>query len=65
MPLLPPDPASPTQLLTHHVALCHCPPPSLPLQPDKAQLGSTLSPTNYPIPGAEPGRQSVYWYRDR
>ena len=41
------------------------PPPSLPLQPDKAQLGSTLSPTNYPIPGAEPGRQSVYWYRDR
>ena len=54
----------------------HCPaqqklalptnPPSLPwLQPDAARLGATLSPTDVPIPGADPGTEKRYWYRDR
>ncbi|KAL4447553.1 hypothetical protein ABPG75_004772 [Micractinium tetrahymenae] len=33
--------------------------------PDAARLGATASPSEYPIPGAEPGKEKTYWYRDR
>lgn len=33
--------------------------------PDAARLGATTSPSEYSIPGAEPGAEKVYWYRDR
>ncbi|PSC68178.1 Acyl-coenzyme A thioesterase THEM4 isoform A [Micractinium conductrix] len=33
--------------------------------PDAARHGATASPTDYPIPGAEPGTEKQYWYRDR
>ena len=35
------------------------------MQPDAARLGETASPTDYPIPGAKPGTEKQYWYRDR
>lgn len=35
------------------------------LQPDKARLGESISPTNVTVPGAEPGKEKLYWYRDR
>ena len=35
------------------------------MQPDAARLGETASPTNYTIPGAKPGTEKQYWYRDR
>lgn len=34
-------------------------------QPDAARLGATASPSGYAIPGAEPGKEKVYFYRDR
>lgn len=33
--------------------------------PDKARLGESISPTNVTVPGAEPGKEKLYWYRDR
>lgn len=35
------------------------------MQPDAARKGEDRSPTDVAIPGAEPGREAAYWYKDR